>query len=64
MDNYTVEKTAADATSKNKGISIDIAKILEQNPTAIAANIFYVVNGDEIDVKGMEILSSKPPTVS
>ena len=43
-----------------KALNVDIAKILKNTPDAIAINIYYVVKGNEIDLRGMEILS--PPT--
>lgn len=42
-----------------KALNVDIAKILKNTPDAIAINIYYVVKGNEIDLRGMEILS--PP---
>ena len=42
-----------------KALQIDIAKILEQCPKAVSANIFYVITDGEIDIKGMEIINSE-----
>ena len=57
----TENKKEVDPTKlKNiKALNIDIAKMLKQNPKAIAANIYYVITDGELDIKAMEILS--PP---
>jgi hypothetical protein len=47
-----------------KALSVDIKKVLEQEPNTTSINIYYVITNGELDIKGMELISPPKETVS